>query len=373
MAFFSVGAKTSPTLDAESFQQLLAAAYVLQQHNENLRAKNPRLDPASILSEIAKTESQVREGNLDVGLASELIASRLCNLTEADGVSICLLNDGYLECVAQSGAAIRVPGGSVACNSLAATDSLRTGKLFDSPDAQTDVRLELSLCRELDLGSLLAAPIQHTGGLAGLIELRWQTANAIHECDQRTCDLMAGLMGHLLDRNHASEGVVTTGRSQGLNAASGPAPQQIGHSKNEISDIAPMQEKASQALATHCPVCGRVFGADEEFCGNCSMVRTVSTSRQGLQSKWARMWFMQKAQGELEARTVQNVAAPTYSRSQPVTESTFWGPRGALCPIEQREMETNASGASMVAERDASAPSDVATEDAPANSGEAKT
>src|SRR5713226_1677073 len=44
------GAKAKPVLDRNGFQQLLAAAYVLQQHNESLRTKDPRLATTWIFS-----------------------------------------------------------------------------------------------------------------------------------------------------------------------------------------------------------------------------------------------------------------------------------------------------------------------------------
>ena len=43
MTFSSTGAKQKPALDEGSFQQLLAAAYVVQQHNETVgRDETPR-------------------------------------------------------------------------------------------------------------------------------------------------------------------------------------------------------------------------------------------------------------------------------------------------------------------------------------------
>ena len=356
-------AKTSPPLNVEEFQQLLAAAYVLQQHNESLSGKNPRLDPALILSEIAKIESQMREGSLDIRSAADLMANRLRNLTDADGVSICLLRNGYLEWVAQAGGAVRIPGGSVACNSLAATDRLRTGKPFESPDAYRDVRLELSLCRKLELGSLLAVPIQRAGEVAGLVELRWKTANALRESDQRTCELMAGLMAQLLGQDHEAEGLPASEAPPVADAVS--VRQQAGEPGNELREQTAV-EKASEDRGTECQVCGHVLGEHEEFCGNCSMVRpmnSVSASREGLQSKWARMWFMQKAQGALQGRRVQGVVAPTSTAASTVD------PPQPIAHLRHGHLDANAqNSASTVTKRKPSAASPGSAECASANS-----
>ena len=125
MTFASPGARQNPILDENSFQQLLAAAYILQEHNDALRARNARHDPARIASEIASTRSQILADGQDFASAALLIADCLSSLTGANGASICMVNDGYLSCVACSGTAAGVPGGSMASNSLVGTELLR--------------------------------------------------------------------------------------------------------------------------------------------------------------------------------------------------------------------------------------------------------
>jgi len=65
----SIGANHKPLLDEAGFEQLLAAAYVLQQHNDSLRAKDPRADPVAVLTEIAET--QLTEGEHERSLVPE--------------------------------------------------------------------------------------------------------------------------------------------------------------------------------------------------------------------------------------------------------------------------------------------------------------
>jgi len=311
VTFLSTGARSKPVLDEAGFQQLLAAAYVLQQHNDSLRAKNPRLDPAWIFSEIAETHSLVRAPNLDLVSAGNLIAVRLRKLTDADGLSISVLKDGYLDCLAESGMSATAPGGSIAPNSEVATERLINGREFHSSDAQKDVRLDFSLCRELGVGSLLAVPIQRLGGIAGLIELRWSKADAFHECDVRTCQLMAGLMSELLERETVSEesdNTILQGAPQ-LSGAGVPAgdetfrdtpnPDQL-TLETESDPASSLAAESPEDLAAHCRVCGRPFGTEEAFCGNCSMPRVAGVPTEDLQSKWASMWFMRQAQDALQ-------------------------------------------------------------------------
>ena len=103
MTFASLSARQEPILDENSFQQLLAAAYILQEHNDALRARNERHDPARISSEIASTRSQILADGQDLATSLALLADCLRSLTSADGASICLVKDGYLSCAACSG------------------------------------------------------------------------------------------------------------------------------------------------------------------------------------------------------------------------------------------------------------------------------
>jgi hypothetical protein len=299
LTFALSGAKRKPALDQDSFQQLLAAAYVLQQHNDSLRAKNPGLDPGSVLSQVTETQSLIRDGALDLVAAASLIADRLRNFTVADSISICLIDGGYLECIAYSGAIAKVPGGAVAAHSLVATERLRNGRQFQSTDAQRDVRLDLSLCRELQIGSLLAVPIERAHEVAGVIELRWSKPGALQECDERTCQLMGNLLAEALERDVESVSTETfPGEPERIKRSSRDFPdQRFEDPTHENPAGAHASELPSESLASKCRVCGHVFAQEDAFCGKCGMLRMASIpSAEGLQSKWASMWFMQKAQ-----------------------------------------------------------------------------
>jgi hypothetical protein len=308
----STGAKSKPFVDEAGFQQLLAAAYVLQQHNDTVRAKDPRLDTAWIFSQIAETQSQVREGGMDISAAMGLLVDRLRKVTDSSGVSISLLIDGTLNCAAESGVAAPVRGGSIASNSLVANERVRNGREFHSSDAQGDTRLDIVTCRELGVGSLLAVPIQRSEEIAGLIELRWSKADGFHECDVRTCELMAALVTEILDTKEAEPERVTSVPpilKPWPDTRIIPELQEIISNQTlqeAVADSASVpEEEISGALAAECRVCGRPFGADEAFCGNCSMPRVAVSPTENLQSKWASMWFMQQAQETLQEREME--------------------------------------------------------------------
>lgn len=322
------GAKRKPMLDQNGFQQLLAAAYVLQQHNDNLRAQVPRLDSEWVLAEVAQTQSLLRAGGLGLEASAKLIADRLRTMTKSAGVSLSLIRDGVLKCIAESGVSASVPGNSIASHSLIATERLKNGRVFQSADAQRDIRLDLAACRKFGVRALLTVPVQRSGEIAGLAEVRWAEPNAVHESDVRTCQLMAAQLTEVLERDEGAEAGAMEdpptaspaaifqaveeepqGKPPGGDDAVPPAEQSTRQSTTDpslsdrsVSDSPANSEQRSETLAAECRVCGRPFRDNESFCGNCSMPRVAGAAKEDLQSKWASLWYMQQAQDGLEER-----------------------------------------------------------------------
>ena len=331
MTLSSTGARQKPALDENSFQQLLAAAYVMQQHNDSLNIENLGSPRSQALSVVAEIQGQIRTRNLNVAAASALIADQLLTMTRANSVSISLITDGYLDCVAESGVPSKVPGSCVSSHSIVATERLKAGGIFESENAQSDMRLDVGLCRTVGVGSLIAAPVLRFGEIAGLIEIRWNQPAAFAEADLRTCRLMAGLTTGSLERS-VRIGKAQAFRDDGLSApvpfSPRPASEEANVTTAPVAEAAPPQisETAKSANVSDpdverqqiseeraelktppqveasptCRVCGRPFTASEAFCGFCSMPRAAGSPPDDLQSKWASMWYIQRAQGALE-------------------------------------------------------------------------
>jgi hypothetical protein len=316
----SLSAKQKPALDESSFQQLLAAAYVVQKHNDGLRADNPQLDTTRVLAEMAEMQSLGLAGELDLAASAKLVTDRLLKLVAAAGVSISVVSNGYLDCVAESGMPAKVPGSSVASHSLIATERLKAGETFASDDAQRDMRLDGALCVRLGVGSVMAAPLFRFGEIAGLVEVRWAWANGFRESDIAACKLIAGLATGMLERQASSSMQLTsdipqqaqvsvpeaTGEGTSINDDSPAAdPKAAVGEKPEAENIVISTEPSPPTVSTtvqNCRVCGRPFGADEGFCGYCSMPRAAAAPSNELQSKWASLWFLQRAQDTLQER-----------------------------------------------------------------------
>ena len=306
-------------LDEPSFQKLLAAAYALQQSKDVLEAGSSEHDSALVFSEIAALRSQILAHVNSAELkavdpedpqstpnpaadAAALVADCLKRLTKADGASVCLIIDGYLRPTACSGTIAKVSGGSVASNSLVATERLRNGRSFQSANACSDIRLGPSLCVDLHIGSLLACPIQRQNEIAGVIEVRWTNADAFSGGDERICQLMAELMGEVLESeaglvNTSPAHVVPVSAPTRAVAVAGVPADQSEAQAQEVSrepGVAVAQAASSQDI---CRVCGKPIIAGDSFCGSCGMMTATDNTLQG---KWASMWFMQQAKQAVE-------------------------------------------------------------------------
>lgn len=116
-----------------------------------------------------------------------------------------------------------------------------------------------------------------------------------------------------------------------------------------------LSEPNSEALPSHCRVCGRPFGADESFCGSCSMPRVAGAPSENLQGKWASLWYMQRAQA-----TKSEVQSSSESQSNITAHQFPPQIRQGLDPEVPVKEEPPALDTQREALRDAEAPRDLA-------------
>lgn len=354
MPSVSIDAKPKPALDENFFQQLLAAAYVVQEHAATLRPSAPpsqlaekTLRPSAVptqssekLAKIAPIQNFLRNGTLGIPESAKLVADNLLQLTAAAGVSVSLISNGFLDCVAESGSPASIPGSSIASHSLVATERLKAGNIFDSEDTFTDIRLDAELCKSMGVKSLLAVPVLSFGQLAGLIELRWDRDYVFQEADIAVCRLVASSLSELLEgkplqtEEDATEPTVQAAAA--IAVAEPATPTQLAggdieasHPAKEATPVAsgpPQPEPAIEPVPVSnnsgqsCRICGRSFGANEAFCGFCSMPRFATAPAKELQSKWASLWYMQQAQDVLEERP--SAVEPASAQARPAENTS---------------------------------------------------
>jgi GAF domain-containing protein len=281
-----------PLLDEASFQQLLSAAYVLQEHNDRLRAKGFQADFAENLSAIVETQKLIQTLQLDLAAAAELVAERVQKVTNASGTAIGMLEKGELVYRAAIGSAAIDAGSRIAPDSALSADCLSKGSALNYPDVTSSLHVGSDLFRSRDVKAFIAVPVYHAGQVAGVLELRFARANSFREADLRTAELMAGLL---------SEAMVTAARMKWKEALASerqsmlealerikPQIERLGNESLSLADLeatipppspgerTAMQRETPARIAESCTACGTDFFDDSEsFCGTCGTPRPL--------------------------------------------------------------------------------------------------
>jgi hypothetical protein len=310
-----------PMLDEGSFQQLLAAAYVVQAHNDRLATKKRQSDATHSLSEIAETQRLIQTQQLDLQASTELIAERVQKITNASGVAVGIVEQDQLVYCAGTGSAACEAGSRVPLNSTLSADCLRNGKILQCSNEKDDSHERAELCRERGIKSLIALPVYHAGKVSGVLELRFAKANSFQEHDLRTSQLMAGLIAEALARSAelARKQALASERANVLAALEsikpqlerlvsepGAAPAEPGAPLEKAPAVEPTAVSDSglrkrESPAAICVGCGHQMEEGESFCGICGTARVGKSSSADIQSKWASLWHLQQAAGRREA------------------------------------------------------------------------
>jgi hypothetical protein len=285
-----------PLLDEASFQQLLSAAYVLQEHNDRLRAKEFQAGFAENLSAIVETQKLIQTLQLDLAAAAELVAERVQKITHASGAAIGIIEKGQLFYRAVTGSATIDAGTRLAPDSALSADCLSKGSALNYPDVSTAVHGRDEIFRARDVKAFIAVPVYHAGQVAGVLELRFARAHAFREADLRAAELMAGLL---------SEAMVTAARMKWKEALASerqsmlealerikPQLERLGSDSIGLEEVATAnpvspadpgtknREPLAPRVASSCSACGSDFFDDSEsFCGICGTARTMASAK----------------------------------------------------------------------------------------------
>jgi GAF domain-containing protein len=320
-------------MDPESFQRLLKAAFVVQQHNDQSRQGGPTLtaEPKpsmeQALNAIVEIQNLILTGQLKLADALSLITERTAAITRADGIAIGIVQAERFFYLHGTGSAQTDSGAEYPCEETLSAECLASGKPLQIADTEKDLYLSPELCRRLRVRSLIAAPIHHDGKLAGAIELRYVQPGAFQEPEVRTSQLMAGLITTALARAAEVESKRTLAQERAamLDAierikpqlermavvpeASAAMPTAETRTLPEELEIPQFTEEelrallpesagglageyddplatGQSALATGtCRRCGHVLSREEVFCGLCGTQRWISPPAQATASE----------------------------------------------------------------------------------------
>lgn len=322
-------AKNKPVQDEQALAKLLEAAYVLQEHNREMRLLQSRVDfrgntqetrtpnasaqnasslnrPAtpplppdntSTLAKIVETQHQIQVRQLDFGSALKLVAARVSEMTKAAGAAIAIIEEDRVRYCAVAGYSTPKRDSLVALDKSMLGPSLKTGAVFRCADTSTEALLDPDGCKSRGIQSLIAVPVYHDGGIAGGLEVYYASPNAFAEQEVHTCQLMAGLVAEALAREEEAnwKKSLATERAAMLEALEKLQPNLAALVEKPLAKNAPAEPQLA-AVSHSCRKCGHQLTADEQFCGQCGSARAGDYEPANTQSKVASLWHMQETQ-----------------------------------------------------------------------------
>lgn len=333
--------KNKPVLDEQTFGKLLEAAYVIQEHNREMRQmeesleshseqlrqqeassqaalksklrpeeeSSPNTDYTLTLAEIVEAQHQIQIRHLQSDQAMAVVAERIARITNASGAAIALLDGKIVRYRAGTGAPALPVGTEVPLATAICATCIRTGQVLRTSDINAEFLFDPELCRQRQIESLTAVPVYHDGNIVGALEIYFDRSNGFAEQDIHTCQLMAGLVTEAIGRDAEStlKKSVAAQRSSILEAIEKLKPNVALMAGDEkvsggVKELNPEETTPKSGFA--CWKCGNKLIGEEQFCVKCGAPRVSESSSDGSQSKLAAAWRRQAADQEnLDARS----------------------------------------------------------------------
>jgi GAF domain len=372
-----------PVLDEATFQKLLAAAYVLQEHHDRTREtapvettnENPDADSdTSILAQIVETQHEIQTSHLDLASTANLVVERILKITGAQGAAVGIMEDEHLVYHAGRGILARHVGQSMRPEATLSSSTMLHGVILRCTDASTDFRVNPEITKRLGIGSLISVPIFHSGRIGGALELVFAKTDVFHDQDVRTCQLMAGLVTETLTRT------VEEDWRKGLAAERASMLEVLEKIKPQLARLANAPEaalaltkaqpdEAANLEKSTCQYCGNELAAEELICGSCGTARPSSSPPGDLQSKWAALWNLKNATQSSSPSdpVLKDPASPVWpgfhtqefpAQEKPVTTET----QTTATACSETESAANATPPSPVQGESVQPPADAAQE-----------
>jgi len=194
--------------ESDPIQRLLAFAYVQAQKTHQEAEEELRKD-AGTLSAVLAAQSQLAAAHLDLEQSLEFIADGARRLTGAGGAAIALREGRKAVCRGRSGLTAPDLGACLNPDSGISGECLSSGEIQLCDDTERDRRVDVWVCRNLGMRSILAVPLRRQEDVLGIIVVFSGWAGVFGERDIRALKLLAGLAiealwSHEVHRRQAS-------------------------------------------------------------------------------------------------------------------------------------------------------------------------
>jgi hypothetical protein len=310
--------KHKPVLDEQTLAKLLEAAYVLQEHNREVRELELGLDlkrdqieaeekakaktapiaetpktreavPAAqgdytfTLAQIVATQHQIQIRNLGLEQAMTLVTERVIDIARASGAAIGMVDGKNVRYRAVAGSKALALGTQVPAEKALCLPCIRNGQVFRCVNVDPEFLIDTQECRRRGIQSLIAVPIFHEGGVAGGLEIYYPSQNGFTEQDIHSGQLMAGLITEALARDEELtwKQSLANERAVMLEALEKLKPNLSALVEKDPAKASVEKSAASldaSASTSTCAKCGHKLVSGEQFCGQCGTPRVAVAS-----------------------------------------------------------------------------------------------
>jgi len=179
-----------PALDQATFEQMLEAAFILQQESQRAQKK---LDPSATLVEIAEAQELLRSLS-DVSAAAKVIVERLERITSATAIAVAFLRGDHLEYCAAAGTSASLAG-SIIPTPANISELLQKNKGRNpSPNNLRYDHLQGNTPNPI------LFPFYDKTSMVGFLQLDFPETESVPAHQMQSCHVMANLMGEAVVR-----------------------------------------------------------------------------------------------------------------------------------------------------------------------------
>jgi two-component system, NtrC family, sensor kinase len=177
-----------------------------QSHEESARGEIERL------AAIIQTQNDIALAGLDLDVVMRLIAERAMILCGAGGAAVGIIEGDEMHYRVCTGYSKQFEGSRLPVGSTLAGSSVLRGQVVRTDDTERDPRVSIATARQHKVRSLLNVPLKRDNQTVGLLSIASQVPYAFVDSDERTLELMAGLLGAAMGNaaEHAAKQALMT-------------------------------------------------------------------------------------------------------------------------------------------------------------------
>ena len=220
--------KIPSSVDRETFQQLLANAFAVQESQISSQS----------LAAILDVQRSIAGGKLDLDGVMRRIVESAQNVANATGVAIALLKRDQLTYRAGIGSSVPYLGRQVTASLTVSANGKTNREILRVENADTDTRIEAAICRQFGANALLFLPVYQDGAVAGVLDVRFNEAHTFGDLELRTYRLMAEQIEAALNQDAQLGDLLERGKT----TAAPPVPDAPEQLAAPELEVAPLEE-----------------------------------------------------------------------------------------------------------------------------------